>query len=481
MRKLVGTVTLVLLLLSLIAIGFAVYRVVRYRQVDDVHHLELKQKYLASLPKITGSMPRQPNVIVILFDDLGYGDLGVYGSQAIKTPHIDALAMNGTMLTNFYAAAPYCTPSRAGLLTGRYPVHAGLTAITFPDSSPFAWLAKLGGTHVRLPAEEITIAEILHGAGYRTGLFGKWHLGHHSPSLPNDLGFEEFVGLHHSNDMRPLPLWHNDQIVEPDPVDQASLTRRFTSEAVRFIESHADEPFFVDLSPTAPHIPLDVSEDRKGRSDGGLYGDVIEELDDSVGQIVDAVRKIGAEHNTLLLISSDNGPWYQGSPGTVRGRKNDVFEGGVRVPFVASWPGRIPAGRVVADIAMAIDILPTILDLTGLAAPQDRVLDGVSLLPLLQERGKQPHDDLYFFKGDALMAVRSGRYKYHRRQYLFPGTQIELPAMALIPQGPWLFDLTLDANESYDISDRQPGIAHRLRVMLEARQRDLAANPRGWR
>jgi uncharacterized sulfatase len=366
-------------------------------------------------------------------------------------------------------------------MTGRYPVHAGLTAINFPDSSPFSWLAKLVGTHVRLPADEITIAEVLRAGGYRTGLFGKWHLGHHSPSLPNDLGFQEFVGLHHSNDMTPLPMWHNDQVVEADPVDQKTLTRRFTAEAVRFIEENKDQPFFVDFSPTAPHIPLDVTEDRRGRSDAGLYGDVIEEVDESVGQIVATLRSTGNEHNTLVIISSDNGPWYQGSPGTVRGRKNDIFEGGMRVPFIASWPGRIPIGRVLQDIAMNIDLMPTILDLVGFAAPKDRIIDGVSLLPLLQEHGTQPHEELYFFKSDRLMAVRSGRYKYHQRQFLFPGTQLEMPAMALIPQGPWLFDLGIDGNESYDISARQPGVAHRLRVVLEARERDLAANPRGWR
>ena len=480
-RQWIGTFVLLFLAAVVAIAGYAIVRVIAYEQLDDPLHLREKQRYLSGLPKTAAQTPRPPNVVIILFDDLGYGDLGAYGSQAIQTPSIDALAAGGARLTSFYSAAPYCTPSRAGMLTGRYPPHTGLNVINFPDRSPFTWLARLTGAATHLPAEEITIADALGAAGYATALFGKWHLGHHSPARPNDFGFQEFFGLHHSNDMSPLPLWHNDQIVEADPVDQTTLTRRYTEGAVRFIDQHKDRPFFVYLAHTFPHIPLHVREERRGRSDAGLYGDVVEELDSSVGEVVRALMRNGLEHETLVIVTSDNGPWYQGSPGSLRGRKNDVFEGGMRVPFIASWPGRIPAGRTFDDIASGVDLLPTVLDLARLPAPPDRQLDGVSLMPLLQERGRQPHEELLFFKNGQLLAIRSGRFKYHRRQHLFPGTQLELPVMALIPQGPWLFDLQLDGNESYDVSARQPGVAHRLSVALEAREREFAANPRGWK
>lgn len=481
MRKTLGTLVLLAFACAIAAVGYAGYRIFRYEQKDDTVHLAAKRKYLEALPRLAGATPRPPNLVVILFDDLGYGDLGAYGSQAIRTPQIDALAARGVRLTDFYSAAPYCTPSRAGLLTGRYPPHAGLSVISFVERSPFHWIERYQGVHTRLPAEEITVADILHATGYATGAFGKWHLGATSPSLPNDLGFDEFFGVLHSNDMSPLPLWHNDRIIESDPIDQTTLTRRYAAEAVKFIEQNKDRPFFVYLPHTFPHIPLAAAKDQRGRSRGGLYGDVVEELDDSVGQIVAALQRNNLEHDTLVIVTSDNGPWYQGSPGNVRGRKNDVFEGGMRVPFIAAWPGRIPAGRAISDIAMGIDLLPTVLDMLHLSAPTDRVIDGRSILPLLTERGRKPHDELLYFKGEVPTAIRSGTYKYHARQHLFPGTQFELPAMALMPQGPWLFDLSIDANESYDISEREPTTAHRLRVALEARERELASNPRGWK
>lgn len=481
MRKFLGTLVLLALLLIAAAAGYAAYRIARFEQKDDAVHLDFKRKYLASLPNLANRTPRPANVILIVFDDLGYGDLGAYGSTAIRTPQIDGLAASGARLTDFYSAAPYCTPSRAGLQTGRYPTHTGLTTINFPDSSPFSWVQQLLGVNRRLPAEEITIADVLRASGYATGAFGKWHLGHTSPSLPNDLGFEEFVGLLHSNDMSPLPLWHNYKIVEPDPVDQTQLTRRYTAEAVKFIEKNRDRPFFAYIPHTFPHIPLYASEDRRGRSRAGLYGDVVEEIDDSIGTLVAALERLGLTHDTLILITSDNGPWFQGSPGAVRGRKNDIFEGGMRVPFIAVWPGRIPAGREIGDIAMGIDVFPTVLDLLRIEPPTDRIIDGRSLLPLLTERGREPHNELLFFKNDQPLALRSGKYKFHGRQFLFPGTQFEIPVGPLVPQGPWLFDLSIDGNESYDITEREPTVAHRLRVALQAHQRELAANPRGWK
>ena len=463
------------------ALLLVVARILLYRQSDDREHLERKREYLARLADLAVGTATRPNVVLIVFDDLGYGDLGAYGSRAIRTPSLDRLAAEGARFTHFYSASPYCSASRAALLTGRYAVRSGLDHVVQAPGTIYDSLLKLGGRNRRLPAEEITIAEVLGASGYATAIFGKWHLGHEAPSLPNDLGFDAFYGLLHSNDQGEPPVWRDREVAERHPIDQSTLTRRYTERAVAFIEKHRERPFFLYLPHTFPHIPLHAAADRRGASEAGLYGDVVEELDWSVGAVLGALQRAGLERDTLVIATSDNGPWFQGSPGGTRGRKLSIFEGGMRVPFIARWPGRIPEEQVIDDLAVGIDVLPTVLDLLRLPAPDDRVLDGASLLPLLAGGGPPPHQEVYFYQLAVLRAVRSGSFKYHDRHGVFFGNPMDWPWGPMKARGPWLFDLELDPDESYDASEKHPEVARRLRHLMQERNRQMAGNPRGWR
>lgn len=472
--------------LLLVAIVFVTARVLLYHQADDAAHLAAKRAYLAEVAGsrhgAAGARPASPpNLVVILFDDLGYGDLGVTGARAIATPHIDQLAEEGLLLTNYYAPATNCTPSRAGLLTGRYAPRTGLTAIVFPDDSPLTWVAKATGTNIRLPAEEITIADVLRAAGYRTFMAGKWHLGNQAPSRPLDFGFENWLGVLYSNDMTPLALWRDEEIVEPAPVDQRFLTERYTDAAVAFIEEQGDEPFFLYMAHSFPHIPLFTSPTQEGQSDAGLYGDVVEDLDHSTGRILAALEKRGLAENTIVLLTSDNGPWYQGAPGRgIRGRKNASWRGSQRVPAIVRWPAGVAAGSRSAEMVMGIDLLPTMLEAAGLPAPPDRDLDGESLLGVLAG-GESPHDALFFYMAGDLFAVEQGRWRYRLRRGVSGGEMADSPVRLAMPKGPWLFDLANDPEESWDVSSRFPTIAAKLQGLVDAQLEAAVANPRGWR
>ncbi len=487
-KRLAVSVAAMLAAMTVAIVLFAGARILLYRQADDPEHLEHKRQYLASLAGRSEGSPTTgrpqgstgPNIVLIVFDDLGLGDLGVYGSRAIRTPNLDRLAAEGARFTNFYSASPYCSASRAGLLTGRHAVRSGLDHVLQAPGTPFDALLKLGGRNRRLPAEEITLAEILRAAGYATAIFGKWHLGHEAPSLPGDLGFDAFYGLLHSNDQGEPAVWQDRQVAEPHPIDQTTLTRRYTERAAAFIEAHRERPFFLYLPHTFPHIPLHAAAGRRGASAAGLYGDVVEELDWSTGAVLDALERAGIAAETLMLVTSDNGPWFQGSPGGTRGRKLEIFEGGMRVPLIARWPGRISAGTVAGDLAMGIDVLPTVLDSLQLPPPGDRLLDGRSLLPLLEHGGPSPREAIYFYQLAALRAVRAGRFKYHDRHGVFFGNPMDWPWGPMKARGPWLFDLELDPDESYDVSEKHPETARRLRQLMEARNREMAKNPRGW-
>ncbi|HXV75963.1 MAG TPA: sulfatase [Candidatus Polarisedimenticolaceae bacterium] len=469
-----------ILLVSSVAVAVLLAaRILTYRQRDDPAHLASKRDYLAELRQRESGRADRPNLVVILFDDLGYGDLGAYGGRSIRTPRIDRLAAAGMRFANAYAS-PYCSASRAALLTGRYAVRSGLDHVLQDPGSLEDQLLKLGRLNRRLPAEEITLAEVLSAAGYATAIVGKWHLGGRSPSLPDDFGFDSFYGLLTSNDQGRPVVWADREVAEPHPIDQTTLTRRYTERAVRFIERNADRPFFLYMPHTFPHLPLHVAPDRLGRSPAGLYGDVVEELDDSVGAVVDALERTGVAGRTLVVISSDNGPWFQGSPGELRDRKMSVFEGGTRVPLIAYWPGQLPAAVVIEQSVGLIDLFPTMLELAGLPPPHDRLLDGRSLAPLF--RGEPlPDRPVFFHQLAELRAVRSGCFKYHDRHGVYFGNPMDWPWAPMRKRGPWLFDLARDPGESYDVSASQRSVARELERLLETHRQELADNPRGWR
>lgn len=404
---------------------------------------------------LSGQSQRIPNVIVILADDLGYGDLGCYGSS-IPTPYLNRMAQEGVRLKHFYSASPVCSPSRAALLTGRYPVRTGIVNVLMPD-------AKSG-----LDPSARTIPKVLKERGYRTACIGKWHLGTVTECTPNRQGFDEFYGLPYSNDMYPLPLLRNAQTIEDSP-QQTSLISRFAAQAIEFIARNRNAPFFLYLAHTAPHIPLAPSERFAGKSGHGQYGDVIAELDWSVGQILESLKENGIDDNTLVMFTSDNGPWYQGSTGNLQGRKGSTYEGGVRVPFIARFPGRIPAATVGSGISSMMDLLPTVARVAGAPLPGDSV-DGVDIWPSLA--GEQPYmerEALLFFDNWQIQCVRWGPWKLHLSRYNSyawtvdpPGGRFNLP----LPE-PELYHIDDDPGENYDRAAEQPQIVNELKQRVE--------------
>ena len=470
-------------LLVLFVLLWGGFKYLTYSQSDNAVHLAAKQDYLESLRSIaaTPSEQQRPNIIVIFYDDLGYGDLGATGSQSIKTPHIDQLAANGVMLNNFYAAAPVCSPSRAALLSGRIPARAGLPQVVFPTGSWKSLINIIPGQNVRIPAEEILLPDMLKAAGYRTGMVGKWHIGDRAPSLPNNFNFDSYYGALYSNDMEPFALYRDGKVEVEAPADQTKLDDLYTTEAVRFIAAQGDgeEPFFLYFAHNFPHIPLFTSPAMAGKSAAGLYGDVVESLDQGVGRLVAALKVNNQFENTIIIITSDNGPWYEGSPGNARGRKGMTFEGGMHEPFIIHWPAGLAGGRKLDGMAMATGLLPTFADWLSLPLPKDRTIDGKSLRRLLEGEGEQVHDYLYYFAANDLMAVRDARFKYHDRQpihYVLSGNSLSLPTQ----HGPWLFDLQNDPDESYDVSGKYPEVAKRLRQAMLAKRTEMEANKRGW-
>jgi len=420
-----------------------------------------------------------PNLIVIATDDLGYGDLGIYGSRAIRTPHIDQLATEGMRLTNFCSSAPLCSPSRASLLTGRYAIRSHVALTFYPAGSPMDLIFRIGGVYphgVRgIPEDEVLLPELLQRRGYRTALLGKWHLGDRSPHLPRENGFDYFYGAYFSNDMDPYVIYRNEEVEIEPPVDQNVLTQNLTREALSFIGENQAQPFFLYYAQPFPHTPLHASEAFRGRSAAGLYGDAVEEIDWSVGQIMDTLRDLDLDERTLVIFTSDNGPWWEGSPGLTRGRKNLPFEGGFRVPFIAHWPGVIPAGTVSDAVSMNFDIYVACLAAAGIPLPDDRIVDGQNLLPVLTGEASALHETLYYYKGKRLVGVRHGDWKYLRRHMTDNG------GYASLSQGPFLFNLATDPNESYDMIESEPEVAARLAQMLDDWDAEMEKNVRGWR
>ena len=436
----------------------------------------------------------KPNFIVIFADDLGYGDLGVFGHPTIKTPCLDRMAYEGQKWTNFYVAASVCTPSRTGLLTGRLPIRSGMCSdkrrVLFPDSN--------GG----LPQKELTIAKILKKKGYHTAAIGKWHLGNKSPYLPTDHGFDSYLGIPYSNDMDKIkgtdyfldqftfaekefyqaynvPLMRNEKIIER-PVDQRTITKRYTEETIRKIKSFNDEPFFIYLAYSSPHVPLFRSGNFKNTSFAGIYGDVVEEIDWSVGQILKTLKEEGIDENTLVVFTSDNGPWHifkthGGSAGILRGGKGGTFEGGMREPTIFWWPGKIKPG-VVMEMGTTMDLLPTFCSLSKTQLPNDRVYDGYNILPLLFDTGKSPRNVVFYYRGEQVYAVRKGDYKAHFITQLEYGSKtahpitnpgIDIKKTPTIQDPPLLYNVSIDPSEKYNIADEYPDVIAEIKKVLE--------------
>ena len=412
----------------------------------------------------------QPNFIIVMADDLGYGDLGVYGSSLISTPHLDQMAAEGIRLDSFYSSANVCTAARGGLLTGRYPVRLDLVADVARSTN-----------EIHLSHDEITIAEALKNEGYNTAIFGKWHLGSRQEWGPMDHGFDEFYGVLHSNDMTPFELYRDSQVIE-SPVDQSTLTQRYTAEALQFIEDNENNPFFLYLPHSFPHVPLFVSEEFEGQSDAGLYGDVVETIDWSMGEIIAKVKELGLDENTLIIFTSDNGPWFEGSSGQLRDRKGSSWEGGLRVPFIARWPSTIASGSVSDEPAMNIDIFPTLLELASDASSFGSTIDGKNIFPLLTTGAATPHEALYLFNNDRIAGVRMGKWKlvvesfYRGALPSFDNPQSYYGSSGL------LFDLEKDPTETYSYTRENPVVIKKLRELLEDAQEDFDAYvlPQMW-
>jgi arylsulfatase A len=441
---------------------------------------------LSAMGRRPATPPPPPNVVIIYADDLGYGDLGCYGSPTIRTPALDRMAAEGMRFTDFYSAGEVCTPSRAALLTGRYPVRSGMAGgrrVLFPESA--------GG----LPPEEVTFAEALRERGYLTAHIGKWHLGVHAGSRPNDQGFELSVGLPYSNDMdaRPglprgaaasptpppdgwnVPLLRNG-VVEEQPVDQTTLTDRYTREALRVIDGAAGRPFLIYLAHTFPHVPLFASTAFRGRSRAGIYGDTVEELDDSVGRILRHLREKGLAENTLVIFSSDNGPWLTqgaqgGSAGPLRDGKGSTWEGGMRVPAIAWWPGRVQPS-VCSAVASTLDVFPTLLALARVPVPGGLELDGRDASPLLFQTGARSDLPFLFFRGQELMAVRLNEWKLHfQTQAGYGGSPRERH------DPPLLFHLGQDPGERRNVASEHSERVQELRARAERMQAEVVAVP----
>jgi uncharacterized sulfatase len=460
-----------------VVVGGLGYRAVNHRLMRD-YDTARSERLLSGIRRAPN--PEElPNIILIFTDDLGYGDLGVYGSKAISTPHIDSMAGEGARLTDFYSSAPLCSPSRAGMLSGRYPIRTMVTGSLYPTGSPMNPLMDVAGFSTAgvnsIPEDEVLLSELLHHRGYKTAILGKWHLGDRSPSLPGDRGFDRFYGALYSNDMDPYQIYRDDQIEIAAPVDQNTLTRDLTAEALSFIRDHKEEPFFLYLAHPMPHEPLHASEDFRGKSAAGLYGDVVEEIDWSVGEILGTLKTLDLDEKTLVIFTSDNGPWWQGNPGFVRGRKNLPFEGGYRVPFIARWPGVIPTGVVSGGMSMNFDIFSTCLKLAGIPIPDDRAIDGLDILPMLKGERQSPRNELFFYKGKSLVGVRHKNWKYLRRHMTDNG------GYTTLSQGPFLFNLELDTNESYSLIESEPDIAGELEGKLAEFESEVKDNLRGWR
>jgi arylsulfatase A len=447
---------------------------------------------LSSHSMLSAAEAPRPNIVLIFIDDLGYGDVGPFGNTQFKTPHLDRLAAEGRKFTSFYAT-PVCSMSRACLMTGCYNTRVSIPGVLFPRDN------------IGLHPDEVTLAEIVKSQGYATTCIGKWHLGHREPFLPTRQGFDSYFGIPYSNDMtldtvharfapdcvfrdgmtaekaraeairNTVPLMRGEQVVEY-PADQSTLTKRYTEEAVRFLETNRGKPFFLYLPHTMVHVPLAASDEFRGKSGHGLLGDTVEEIDWSVGQILKTLDDLEMAKNTLVIFTSDNGG-ATGSSLPWRGRKATTYEGGVREPCIMRWPGRIPAGSVCPQIAGNIDVLPTFAKLVGTELPKDRVLDGRDITSLMFDADPQPVRDmqLYFNGGGQLAAIRQGDWKLFLPAPAAANTKkaaTKKNANAA-PTTLTLYDLSNDPAETTDVAGEHADVVAKLRTEAERRGKEI--------
>ncbi len=437
-----------------------------------------------------GSSANKPNFIIIFCDDLGYGDLGCFGSKKHRTPNIDRMAAEGMRFTSFYATACCCTPSRASLMTGCYPRRVNMHV----SDTGFAVLLPV--SRKGLNPDEITIAELLKPRGYATACIGKWHLGDQPEFLPTRQGFDYYYGIPYSNNMGkkpnfpswpPLPLMQNEKVIEA-PADQNTLTKRYTEETIKFITANKDRPFFIYLPHTMPHGPLHASEQFRGKSANGLYGDVVEEIDWSTGQILTTLKKLDIDDRTLVVFTSDNGA--TGGKGRsnapLRGNKGTTWEGGMREPCVVRWPGKIPAGKTCDELASILDLLPTLARLAGTKPPNDRIIDGKDIWLLMAGKtdAKSPHEAFYYYQMGQLQAVRSDKWKLHLPLKL----RRRLVKSDISESVLQLYDLEADISETTNVAEKHPDIVKHLLVLAKKARKYLGdvsregknQRPAGW-